>query len=111
MKQIVSKRNDIAFYLKMFPLVQLHPKAYDKAKAIACQKSNDKGVTLLEDAYAKKQIPLPSCDTKAVDENMMLAQKLGITGTPAIILPDGSVKNGAMKAQQLMQMIDGSSRK
>ena len=109
MKQIVSKRNDIAFYLKMFPLVQIHPKAYDKSKAIVCEKSNDKGMELLEKTYSKKEIPKPACDTKAVDENMMLAQRLGISGTPAIVFPDGRIKSGAMKAQQLMQMIDGQN--
>jgi thiol:disulfide interchange protein DsbC len=109
MKQIVSKRNDIAFYLKMFPLVQIHPKAYDKSKAIVCEKSNTKGMKLLEDTYAKKEIPAPTCDTKAVDESIMLGQKLGISGTPSIVFPDGRIKSGAMKAQQLMQMIDGQN--
>ncbi len=40
MKEVISRRKDIAFYIKLFPLVQLHPQAYDKAKAIVCDRSD-----------------------------------------------------------------------
>jgi len=54
MKQVVSERKDIAFYIKMFPL-KMHPGAYEKARAIICEKS----LKLLEDAFEQKQIPPP----------------------------------------------------
>ncbi len=68
MKKIVEERKDIAFYIKMFPL-KSHPAAYDKAKAIVCEKS----LALLEDAHAKKPIPKPACETSVVDESIKLA--------------------------------------
>ncbi len=103
MKKIVKKRDDIVFYLKMYPLTSIHPKAYDKSKAIICKKS----IKLLEDAYDKKEIPPPTCETDAVDKNIALAKKLGIRGTPAIILPDGRLLTGNKKAEELIKLIEG----
>ncbi len=102
MKKVVKERDDIAFYLKMYPLTSIHPDAYEKAKTIVCEKS----IKVLEDAYAKKPIPSPSCETDAVDKNIELAQKLGIRGTPAIIFPNGKVRSGNTTAEELIKMIE-----
>jgi len=103
MKKVVKERDDIVFYLKMYPLTRIHPDAYNKSKAIVCEKS----IKLLEDAYEKKTIPAPSCKTDAVDKNIALAQKLGIRGTPAIILPDGRLLSGNKRAEDLIKLIEG----
>lgn len=100
MKKVVNERKDIAFYIKMFPL-KIHPGAYEKTKAIVCEKS----LTLLEDAYDKKQLPKPKCETSAIEENIKLAEKLGITGTPALILPDGRVITGYKDAKALIELV------
>ena len=83
MKTITEERKDIAFYIIMFPL-KIHPEAYKKAKAIVCEKS----LILLEDAFNKKPIPEPKCETTSIDENIKLAEKLGISSAPTLILPD-----------------------
>jgi protein-disulfide isomerase len=36
-----------------------------------------------------------------------LAKSLGVTGTPAIILPDGRLRIGAMPEAELIKLIDG----
>jgi thiol:disulfide interchange protein DsbC len=100
MKKVIEERKDIAFYIKMFPL-PMHKGAYDKAKAIVCEKS----LALLEDAFAGKELPKPKCETTAVDENIALVQKLGISGTPALIFPDGRVIPGAVDAKSIIGMI------
>lgn len=107
LKSVVEKRKDIAFYLKLFPL-PMHPKAYDESKTIICEKDNKKALQLLEDAYAKKEIPAPTCDTSIIDDNKKLGAKLGISGTPTIILPNGKLVSGAMKSDDLIKMIDES---
>lgn len=113
MKQVLKARNDIVFYLKMFPIVSIHPDAYDKAKAIACEreKSNDEAIKMLEEAYAGKPLPKPSCDTKVVDQNIALAERLGIRATPAIVFENGRLATGAMKAEQIMRTIDSQGKK
>ena len=102
----MSQRSDIAFYLKMMPLVELHPQAYDKSKAFVCEPSNEKAIKMLEDAYARMSIPPATCETDVIDETLRLAQTLGINGTPTIFFSDGSRASGALKAEQLMQLID-----
>ena len=106
MKEVISKRDDIAFYIKLFPLVELHPKSYDKSKAIVCSKS----FKLLDDAFSGKDVPSPSCETKQIDKNIELASKLGITGTPTLILKNGEIIPGYAKADALITMIDSAKQ-
>jgi protein-disulfide isomerase len=105
MKKVVEKRKDIVFFIKMYPL-PMHKGSYDKAKAIVCEKS----LSLLDDAFEKKPLPAPKCETKAVDDNIKLAEKLGIRGTPAIILPDGVIIPGYKDADALISLIDNHSK-
>ncbi len=100
MKKIIEERKDIAFYIKMYPL-KSHSEAYKKAKAIVCEKS----LVLLEDAFNKKPLSEPKCETTAVDENIKLAERLGISSTPTLILPDGRVLPGYKDAKTLLNLI------
>jgi thiol:disulfide interchange protein DsbC len=100
MKKIVEERKDIAFYIKFYPLGS-HPEAYDKAKAIVCEKS----LALLEDAHAKKPIPKPACETTIVDDSMKLAERLGLSSVPVLIFPDGRIMPGYRDAKTLLGLI------
>ena len=100
-KKVLEKREDIAFLVMMYPL-PMHKDAYRKSKSIFCEKS----LTLLDDAFAKKSIPDPTCETTAIDDMMSLAKKLGISGTPAIILPNGNLIPGYRDADALISLID-----
>ncbi len=103
MKQVVAERKDIAFVIKLYPL-PMHKGSYEICKTIACGGFK---LSLLDDAIDKK--PLPEnikCETTAIDDNMKLAQKLGISGTPALIFPDGSLVPGALQADAIIQMVD-----
>jgi thiol:disulfide interchange protein DsbC len=101
-KQIGEKRKDIAFYIKMYPL-PFHKDAYWKSKSIVCNNS----IQLLQDCFDKKEIAKTDCKTEEIDNNLNLAKSLGITGTPAIILPDGRLRIGAMPEAELTKLIDG----
>jgi thiol:disulfide interchange protein DsbC len=101
MKKLVAERKDVVFYIKMSPL-NMHPGAYEKSKTIVCEKN----LKLLEDAYAKKPLPAPKCKGSAVDENIKLTRKLGITGAPALVMPDGRVSTGYRDINELKALID-----
>ncbi|HAM52230.1 MAG TPA: hypothetical protein DCP92_16630 [Nitrospiraceae bacterium] len=100
MKKVVEERKDIAFYIKLFPL-PMHKGSYEKAKAIECEKS----LALLDDAFEHKELPKPKCETSVIDENIKLAEKLGISGTPTIITPDGRVLSGARDAKGIEELV------
>jgi thiol:disulfide interchange protein DsbC len=102
LKQITAKRKDIAFFIKLYPL-EMHKEAYWKSKSIVCSKS----LQMLEDNFNKKKIEKTECNTGEVDNNIQLAKSLGITGTPAIILPDGRFQTGTMPEEELTRLIDG----
>jgi thiol:disulfide interchange protein DsbC len=86
----------------LFPL-PMHKGSYAKAKAIICANYS---LALLDDAFAHKELPKPSCETNQVDENIALGKKLGISGTPALIFPDGSLVSGAMDADSIIKKVE-----
>ncbi len=100
MKKILEERKDIVFYIKLFPL-RIHPEAYEKSKAIVCENS----LALLELAFDKKPLPKPKCETPIIDENIKLAEKLGISSLPVLILPDGRVIHGYRDSKTLINLI------
>lgn len=100
MKKVIEKEEDIAFFIKLYPL-KMHPQAYEKAKYIVCEKS----IKALEDALEGKPLPKAKCKSTEVDDNVRLADELGITGTPAIVLPDGLLISGFRDADTLIKLI------
>lgn len=102
MKKVVEKDPSVAFFIKMFPLTKIHPKSYDKAKAIVCEKS----LKLLEDSFAGKDLPPATCDTDQVDRNLELGKELNVRSTPSLILPNGLLLPGYKKAEDIIQILD-----
>jgi thiol:disulfide interchange protein DsbC len=102
MEKLVQEKKNVAFYIILFPLA-MHKEAYGKSKSIYCNKS----LKMLEEAFAKKEIPKPDCETDQIDANIKLAASLGITGTPTLVLPDGRIHSGTMPAKQLLEFIQG----
>ena len=45
--------------------------------------------------------PAGACDDAAIERNLALSRRLHVTGTPAMILEDGSRVPGAVSAEQL----------
>jgi thiol:disulfide interchange protein DsbC len=105
MKKVVAQRTDIAFYIKLLPL-KTHPDAYWKSKSIVCEKS----IKFLDENFQGKPIPKIECDNAEPDNNLKFAEKNGISGTPTMILPDGSLYQGPIEADKLIKLIDGSSK-
>jgi thiol:disulfide interchange protein DsbC len=106
MKKVIEKRKDIVFFIKLYPL-KMHPDAYWKSKSIICNKS----IQLLEDSFKKKSIPKPSCSAEEIDNNMKLAEKLNITSTPTLIMPDGFVYPGYLSAGEIIKLADSAKKK
>ena len=100
LEKVIQEREDIAFYIILYPL-KIHKDAYWKSQSIVCHKS----LKMLEDAFLHKPIPKTDCDPREIDANIKLAESLGITGTPAIVLADGRVYSGSIPAKQLIELI------
>ncbi len=107
MKKVLKKRKDVVFFIKLYPL-KMHKDAQRKSESIQCEYAKDpeKGLKMLEDAFAKRSIPDPVCKTDVIEGNIKLAERLGITGTPTLILQDGRVLSGALKAEQIIELLE-----
>lgn len=101
LEKVVASRPDIAFFIKMFPL-SIHPKAFDKAKTIVCEKS----LTYLEESLAGKDIPAPTCETNAVSENIALGRRIGVRSTPTLVYPDGRVIPGYKTEDKIIGLLE-----
>jgi thiol:disulfide interchange protein DsbC len=99
MKRMIDQRNDVAFYIKLFPLNQ---KSSEKARAIVCAQSME----LLESSLAGKAIPPADCKTDQIEKNIAVGQSIGVRSTPTLVLPDGRVVPGFKTVEQLTRLLD-----
>ena len=100
-KKAAGKDADTAFYVMPYPRNPKDKATYQKCLAVVCGKSEK----LLDDAYAGKEVPAPTCKSTAVDDTMKLADRLKIQGTPTMILPDGRMISGYMEADALLSLL------
>lgn len=102
-RKAAAKDADVAFLVMPYPRNPKDKATYRKCLAVVCGKSEK----LLDDAYAGKELPAPTCKSDAVDETMRLADRLKIQGTPTMILPDGRMISGSMEADALLSLLNG----
>ena len=79
--------------------------SYQKAVAVWCAKDRQQAMT---DAKAGKDVPGGSCKNP-VDAHVALAEQMGISGTPALILPDGELLPGYVPADRLKAILTGQT--
>jgi len=100
LKQVAAKDPNVAFYIKLYSRTG-DAASTRKAMAVVCSKSE----ALLEEAYAGKEIPPPSCKDTTVEETARTAEQLTIRGTPTLILPDGRVMPGYKTAENILELL------
>ncbi len=106
MHAILKKRKDIVFAIILNPL-PMHKGSFQKAQAIQCADSTQ----MLDDAFAGKPIPAPTCPPDKINQNKELAAKLQFNGTPTLVRDDGTVLSGFLPEEQLLNWIDKKDEK
>lgn len=91
LEENLKKETGIRVYTFLFPLTQLHPDAYEKSKSIWCAKDQQQAMT--DTMLNNKTLPKASCKTP-IDDNIKLAGKLNVRGTPTIFSEDGRKYTG-----------------
>jgi thiol:disulfide interchange protein DsbC len=102
-KAVVAGDPDVAFHVKIYAR-NGNPATARKAAAVVCSKSE----RMLDDAYARKVLPEPACETKSVEETAKLAAQLTLGGTPVMILPDGRIVRGYRDAAKIRMLLSES---
>ena len=105
----LTKVDNITVYTFLYPIEGLHPKAVQTSRQIWCAPDKNKA---WDDYLSSSKIP--DNDGKCanpVDQNIALANKLGINGTPTIILHNGQRIPGMVPAAKLEEMMARVAKK
>lgn len=89
-----------------FPRAGLGSPAYQEAVAVWCSENRQQAMT---DAKAGKKIPMNTCDNP-VAEHMELGEKIGVSGTPALVLDNGEMVGGYLPAKRLVAQFQAKSK-
>lgn len=85
-----------------FPRAGIGSDTYNKTVAIWCANNRNEAIA---SAKLGKEFSSDKCDDNPVSMHYQLGQKLGVRGTPALLLEDGTLIPGYMPAEQLAQKI------
>jgi len=107
-----KNRKDLTRYVFLLPLEQLHPKAAAKAQSIMCQKNKSKAFLEAMSGSLDNGEVKPCDDEKvktSLDETRLLAQKMGIQGTPYLFV-NGVPVRGA-DTNRIDKLLNDDSKK
>ena len=104
--ETLSKLKDVTIYYYFFPLA-IHPNAADDSKRLLCAENPESAIV----AVMGKDKPYGKNNTCNKSKDLVKMQDVGnnlvqVTGTPTIILPNGSITSGLIPADYLSRLID-----
>ena len=105
----LSNITDVTVYTFLYPIVQLHPDAAAKSKAIWCASNR---VKAWDDWILRNQLPknAVNCDVP-LEKVGDLAKSLDITSTPTLIFADGKRMLGAQPYKEIERAMQAAARK
>jgi thiol:disulfide interchange protein DsbC len=99
-EEYFKDRKDIIRYVYLLPLEQLHPKSMDKSKIIMCSPDKMKAFFKAMGGSLDTEELKPCADEKVaaiLNDNISLARRLGIQGTPYLIVNGVAVRGADTK--------------
>lgn len=99
----IDQYNDLGITVRYlaFPRAGLNSEGYKDLVSVWCADNKQAAMT---NAKAGERVPGKRCASK-VAEQYAFGQSVGVTGTPNIILPNGSVVGGYQPPAQLLQSL------
>lgn len=85
-----------------FPRAGLAGEGYGMMKAVWCAQDKQKAMSIAKGTVEGKLGKKECADSKAVDAGYEFGKRIGITGTPALILPNGQRIHGYIPVKQLL---------
>ncbi len=100
----MGKMNDLGITVKYLaaPLASLHPRAQGKMQKIWCAGDRNLAMDNYNDTGVVEESP--SCDDPVANQ-LAISKQLGVNGTPAIFLSDGTHLPGYLPADKLLRKI------
>ena len=81
--------------------------SWAKAESVWCADDRNEALTL---AKLDQEYPSRTCDSSIVSSHYAIGQDVGLRGTPAIVLDDGTLFSGYLPPEQLKQAIVDAGR-
>ncbi len=102
----VAQINELGIEVRYlaFPRAGAGSKTERVMNSIWCADESER-TTLMTQSKAGQSVPPLTCENSPVMSQYKLGQQMGVTGTPALVLPDGSLVPGYMPAAQLAKML------
>jgi thiol:disulfide interchange protein DsbC len=103
----LPKVNDVTIHIFLYPLVSVHPHAYEHALGVWCSKDRQK-------AWSEKMLkgidPASAKCVNPIERNLALGTKLHIDGTPTMIFADGRMHAGSVSAEEFERLLSGADQ-
>lgn len=97
LEQSLQQIGNVTVYNFIYPILN----SEELARSIYCAKQPAQAfVDHMLRGTDPKQVRT-KCDSSAIDRNLLMGQRYGISGTPAIIFEDGTLFPGALPTEQL----------
>ncbi|MFZ5594109.1 MAG: DsbC family protein [Pseudomonadota bacterium] len=90
----------------LYPRAGLDSDSYQKAVSVWCTKDRNAALTK---AMVTGDVERKNC-ANPVQEHMALADKVGVSGTPTLVLEDGTAVPGYVPASRLVALLEGAGR-
>lgn len=89
-----------------FPRAGAGSKTYNTMVSVWCAEDRQQAIT---DAKAKREVKSATCNNP-VDKEYELGKRIGVSGTPAMLLPNGELVPGYVPAKQLIAFLERKSK-
>lgn len=101
----MKEMNDLGITVRYmaFPRSAVGSSSYNKSVSVWCAKDQRQA---MDNAKLNERIDSKACDDNPVAKHMSLGQQLGVTGTPSILLADGSLIPGYMPPEKLLETLE-----
>ncbi|MDM8561640.1 DsbC family protein [Candidatus Parabeggiatoa sp. HSG14] len=102
--QEVSKLNEDGVKVRYlaFPRAGIGSKTYKTMRSVWCASNRQQAMT---DAKSRREIKEEKCNNP-IKKQYELGQRLGVTGTPALVLSDGTLVPGYLPAERLIFFLE-----
>jgi thiol:disulfide interchange protein DsbC len=103
----IDKMNNLGITVKYLgaPLASLHPRAQGKMQKIWCADDRNQA---MDEYNLSREVPDVQACNNPVAQQLAVSQQLGVTGTPAIFLSDGTHLPGYLPADKLLTEIQAT---
>lgn len=105
----MSKYNELGIRVRymFYPRTGPNTESWDKANAVWCSQNRNDAMTR---AKRGEEVKAAKCGQTPVERDYEIGRDMAVTGTPAIVLPNGEMVQGYRAAPALLKILQAQAR-